>query len=200
MSSKIINLPLARRTARVADKLINKASGARRTIRRMATVDKFAAVGSNLSYDPDGTYSYPTIYLGDNVVLGTGATLVATRSIIRIGNDVMFGPGVTIRGGNHRYDIVGIPTRWVTDDRKRPEDDRDVIIEDDVWVGERAMIMHGVTIGRGSIIGAGSIVTRSVPRYSIAVGNPARVLRPRFTPEEILRHEAILSTRQSPTG
>jgi acetyltransferase-like isoleucine patch superfamily enzyme len=54
------------------------------------------------------------------------------------------------------------------------------VIEDDVWVGARAIILPGVTIGHGSVIGAGAVVAKSVPPYSIVVGNPGRVVRSRL--------------------
>jgi acetyltransferase-like isoleucine patch superfamily enzyme len=119
--------------------------------------------------------------------------LLATRAEIRIGSHVMFGPGVTIRGGNHRFDLLGRYVDTITDMEKRTEDDLGVLIEDDVWVGGNATILHGVKVGRGSIIGASAVVTRDVPPYSIAVGNPARVIGRRFTDEEIARHEAALA-------
>ena len=122
--------------------------------------------------------------------------MLATQSYIRIGDNVMFGPEVTIRGGNHRFDVVGIPICAVTDQMKRPEDDLGVVVEEDVWVGGGATILHGVRIGRGSIIGAGAVVVRSIPPYSVAVGNPARVMRRRWNLEGILAHEAALYPEQ----
>jgi acetyltransferase-like isoleucine patch superfamily enzyme len=80
----------------------------------------------------------------------------------------------------------------VKDNEKRPEDDLGVVIEDDVWVGTRVIILHGVTIGRGSIIAAGAVVTRSIPPYAIAGGMPARVLKFRWDIDTILRHEEVL--------
>ena len=76
----------------------------------------------------------------------------------------------------------------VTDDMKPAEHDRGVIIENDVWDGTRAIILHGVTIGRGSVIGAGSVVTKSVPEFTIVAGAPARAIRDRFTPEQLAEH------------
>lgn len=163
-----------------------------RAVRGYATAGRFAGYGKNFDFDPDGTYSYETITVGDNVTLGARPTLLATRSTIRIGSNVMFGPGVTVRGGNHRFDIVGVPINAVSDEMKRPEDDLGVVIEDDVWVGGGATILAGVTIGRGSVIGGSSVVTKSIPPYSIAVGNPARVIKQRFGAEDILKHENIL--------
>lgn len=168
------------------------ASRVRRGIVGYATAGRFAGYGENFDFDPDGTYSYETITVGDNVTLGVKPTLLATRSTIHIGNNVMFGPGVTVRGGNHRFDVVGVPINAVTEDMKRPEDDLGVVIEDDVWVGGGATILAGVTVGRGSVIGGAAVVTKDVPPYSIAVGNPARVVKQRFGVEDILAHENIL--------
>jgi acetyltransferase-like isoleucine patch superfamily enzyme len=161
-------------------------------VRGMATVGRFASRGHRFSFDPDGTYSFETIHVGDNVNLGIRPFIVAARSQVRIGSNVMLGPEVVIRGGNHRVDVVGQPMIAVA---KEPGDfkfDRGVIIEDDVWVGTRAVILQGVTIGRGAVIGAGAIVTRSVPPYAIAAGNPARVVRLRWTVDVIAQHELAL--------
>lgn len=109
----------------------------------------------------------------------------------------MFGSEVTIRGGNHRIDVDGAQYMdELSDHIKRPEDDLGVIIEDNVWIGTRAVILHGVVIGRGAVVGAGSVVTKSVLPYSIAVGNSARVIRPRFSEEFIHAHEDQLSKRR----
>jgi len=163
---------------------------ARRGLKGMALVGRFADHGDNFVFDSDGTYTFESIQVGENVDLGYRPTLIATRSTIQIGNNVMFGPEVTIRGGNHRFDLPGIPMINVTNDMKLAEHDRGVVIEDDVWIGTRAIILHGVTIGRGSVIGAGSVVTRSVPEFTIAAGVPARVIRDRFTPEQRADHLA----------
>lgn len=75
---------------------------------------------------------------------------------------------------------------------KLPENDAPVIIEDDVWCGANVTILKGVTIGRGSVVAAGAIVTKSCPPYSIIGGIPAKVLKMRFTPEQIKKHEKII--------
>jgi len=158
---------------------------------------RFASCGKNLSFDPLGVYSYETISVGDNVNLGHRPILMASRSKIVIGNDVMFGPEVTIRGGNHRIDVVGKPMMAVQDSEKQPDDDLGVVIENDVWVGTRAIILAGVTVGRGAVVAAGAVVTRSVEPYAIVAGNPARLIRKRWDAETIAKHEHRLNARQS---
>ena len=103
-----------------------------------------------------------------------------------VANEVLF---IT---GNHRYDIIGKRMIEVTNKEKRKQDDLDITIEDDVWIGSRAIILKGVTIGRGSIVGAGAVVTKSTPPYSIVAGNPAKMVKVRFTESEIQEHEKLI--------
>jgi acetyltransferase-like isoleucine patch superfamily enzyme len=150
----------------------------------------FKVHGTNVRFDPDGFYSFENIILGSDVNLGMGPTLMAAKSTIRIGNKVMFGPFVTLIGGGHNAAEIG---RFMSDvHEKRPGDDLGVIIEDDVWVGTRAVILRGVTVGRGSIIAAASVVTKSVPPYSIVAGCPARAIKTRWSVETLMRHEEML--------
>jgi acetyltransferase-like isoleucine patch superfamily enzyme len=154
----------------------------------------FKSYGNNFSFDPNGVYSFSTITVGHNVNLGYRPIILATRSEIIIGNNVMFGPEVTIRGGNHRIDIVGRTMISIKDHEKREIDDKGVIIENDVWIGTRAIILSGVVIGKGAVIAAGAIVTKDVPAYAIVGGNPAKIIKYRFSDDEIKKHETILLT------
>lgn len=99
------------------------------------------------------------------------------RGPLTIGNDVMMGPDVIIFGGcTHNFSRIDIPMIQ-QGSRQLPQ----TLIGNDVWIGERAIIMAGVTIGNGVIIGAGSVVTKSVPDYSVVAGNPAKVRRFRYS-------------------
>lgn len=86
----------------------------------------------------------------------------------------MMGPDVMIISRSHGFDRTDVPMY-----RQVEADPKPVVIEDDVWIGARAILLPGVTIGEGTIVGAGSVVTKSVLPYSIVAGNPARIVRSR---------------------
>lgn len=128
--------------------------------------------------------------IGDYSVIPKGATFYCTIAELKIGEKVIFGPNPTIITGDHRIDVIG---QYIIDSHEKlPGNDAPVIIEDDVWTGANITILKGVTIGRGSVIAAGAVVTKSFPPYSIIGGVPARILKMRFTPEQIEEHEKLL--------
>lgn len=89
-----------------------------------------------------------------------------------LGKWVMMGPNVLIYTQNHRHDLLNIPMAQQGDTEINP-----VIIEDDVWIGARAIILPGVRIGKGAIVGAGSVVTKKIPPMAIVAGVPAKIIR-----------------------
>ena len=130
--------------------------------------------------------------VGDGTSIPKGATLYCTDAPLTIGRKVIFGPRPTIVTGDHRTNLIGKYIIDVTTEEKLPENDQPVVIEDDVWCGANVTILKGVTIGRGSIVAAGAVVTHSFPPYSVIGGVPAKLLKMRFTPEEIVEHEKRL--------
>lgn len=148
--------------------------------------------GKNCLIGRGSDLTYHNISLGDKVSIGRNAMFMCTRAEIKIGNNVMFGPHVFMITGGHRMDLIGRFMVSVNNDEKLPENDRDIIIEGDNWIGANAIILKGVTIGRGSVVAAGSIVTKDIPRYAIVGGNPAKIIKMRFNIEEINQHEELL--------
>ncbi|MFZ0533101.1 MAG: acyltransferase [Anaerolineales bacterium] len=151
----------------------------------------FRRHGKHFIFDPRDDFTYDTIEVGNDVSIGNGASFMASESNIIIGNKVLFGPNVTVIGGNHNTSVVG---QFMYDvHEKRPEDDLDVIFEDDIWVGSCAVILKGVRVGRGSIVAAGAVVNKDVLPYSIVGGVPAKRISIRFGNKEmIMSHEAKL--------
>ena len=100
----------------------------------------------------------------------SGGTIAAWKSI-KIGSHVLIGSGaMIIDSDSHSLD-------WEKRRRGEASHTRPIVIEDDVFIGARAIILKGVTIGRGAIIGAGAVVTSDIPAWSVAVGNPAKVVK-----------------------
>jgi maltose O-acetyltransferase len=112
-----------------------------------------------------------SIELGDDSGIGIRAQING-KTII--GNNVMMGPDVCIYATNHRFDRTDIPMNKQGIDVERP-----IVIDDDVWIGARVIILPGVHIGTGAVIGAGAVVTKDVPAYAVVGGNPARVIKMR---------------------
>lgn len=113
--------------------------------------------------------------IGKNSGVGFGCEI---NNGVTIGDNVMMGPHVLIYTQNHCTANPDVPMREQGMTEIRP-----VIIEDDVWLGARVCILPGVTIGKGSVIGACAVVSKDIPPYSIAVGNPARVVKSRVNAE-----------------
>ena len=135
--------------------------------------------------------------VGDGTSIPKGATFYCTEAPLTIGKKVVFGPRPTIITGDHRIDLLGKHIIDVTVEEKLSENDLPVVIEDGVWCGANVTILKGVTIGRGSVVAAGAVVTESCAPYSIIGGVPAKLIKMRFTQEEIEEHEKKISEVRS---
>jgi acetyltransferase-like isoleucine patch superfamily enzyme len=112
----------------------------------------------------------PVVRIGDRCVIGKGSGIVA-HADVRIGDDVWTGHHVYVTDANHGYEDVTEPP-GVQFAPPRP-----VRIGDRAWIGHGSIVLPGSTIGEHAVIGAGAVVTGAIPAFSVAVGNPARVIR-----------------------
>lgn len=131
------------------------------------------------------------IIAGEPISIGPNCIIYTTRAKLIIKSHFVSGPNLTIITGDHHY-VVGKYLDDIKDSDKIPENDQDVVIEEDVWCGANVVILKGVTIGRGSIVAAGSVVTKSCPPYSVIGGVPAKIIKRKFTEAQIIEHERIL--------
>lgn len=168
--------------------MVNKVYGA---IHMRIMRPLFLSCGENVKFFPRNSYfSYANIAIGNDVYIGPGA-FFSTIKLISIGNKVMFGPNVTIIGGDHNITKIGKFMYDVED--KLDENDQPVLIGNDVWIGTGAIILKGVTVGEGSVVAAGSLITKNVEPYSIVAGIPAKKIKMRFSPEDLRRHTSLLN-------
>ena len=144
----------------------------------MASVHPTSYLGAGCSLDR-------SLVMGPYGYIGPGAMIPAG---VVMGKYVMIGPGLLIAGDDHRFDKVGEAIIF----SGRPTQ-RGCIIEDDVWIGARVIILKGTHIGRGAVIAAGAVVVRDVAPYTIVGGVPARVIGQRFNEEDARKHDVFLA-------
>lgn len=153
------------------------------TLERGVTIDGLmrhgVTLGDNVRLGPYSTMiGPPPSALGDGITIGANSaadsySFIGGGGPVKIGENVIMGEHVCFHPENHRFDQLDVPIKDQGMVRKG------ITIEDDVWVGANVTFLDGSHVGRGSVIGAGSIVRGEIPAHSVAVGAPARVVRSR---------------------
>lgn len=139
-----------------------------------------ADCGAEVNIEKDAIFSQK-VTLGDFSGIGINAKIYGE---CHIGAFVMMGTDVTVITRNHRFDRTDVPMM-----KQGFEDEKPVYIGDDVWIGDRVIILPGVHIGNGCIIAAGSVVTKDVAPYTVVGGAPAHFIKERFSEEQLTKHE-----------
>ncbi len=123
-----------------------------------STIEDFATVNNGVG----------SVTIGHHSRIGMGNVIIGP---VTIGNNVILAQNVVLSGLNHGYENIDLPIHM------QPVSVHEIIIEDDCWIGANAVITAGVTIGKHSVVAGGSVVTKSIPPFSVAAGNPARVIK-----------------------
>ncbi|WP_248722652.1 acyltransferase [Seonamhaeicola sp. ML3] len=123
-----------------------------------STIEDFSAVNNGVG----------DVFIGARTRIGLSNTIIGP---VNIGNDVRLAQNITVSGLNHDYQDVSKPIH------EQGVSTATITIEDGTWLGANVVVVAGVTIGKNCVVAAGSIVTKDIPSYSVAVGNPARVIK-----------------------
>lgn len=128
------------------------------TLGNNSTIEDFCTVNNGVG----------DVIIGDRTRIGMSNVIIGP---VTIGHDVMLAQNIVLSGLNHGYeDVTKVP-------HNQPVTRKPILIEDEVWVGANSIVLAGVTIGKHSIVGGGSVVTRNVPPYTLVAGNPARIIK-----------------------
>jgi len=153
---------------------------------------KFKSFGSNILLSRGGSIIRPEeIIFGNNIFIARGFYISARN--LKFGNNIMIGPNLVLECDNHSYSIIGKLMFDVRDTRLIGS----VTIEDDVWIGANVTILPNTIIREGTVIGAGSIITKSLPPFSICLGIPCHPIKTRFSKSDLELHLQKVSSRYS---
>lgn len=152
---------------------------------------RFGYIADDVTLIPPLRISNPeNVFLyGDNSL--KNADIMTTHARFIMKPHAGSAEGLRVTTGNHAM-IVGRFYRSITDAEKPEGLDKDIIVESDAHIGRNVTLLCGVTIGRGAIVGAGSVVTKDVPPYCVVGGVPANPIHFKWTIDQILEHEAAL--------
>jgi acetyltransferase-like isoleucine patch superfamily enzyme len=158
---------------------------AKKKIKRLLVIHSFQKVGSNFVFDPlhsvfplDGKTQ-----IGNNVFINNNAYWLGE---ICVGNNVMFGPNVTLMAGKHIFAVRGKSPRFI---KPYPgQNSQPIIIEDETWIAANVTIIGNVTVEIGAVVGAGSVVASNICPFTLSVGNPCHPVRQIFDDDNLIMH------------
>ncbi|MBD5367559.1 MAG: acyltransferase [Bacteroides sp.] len=150
---------------------------------------EFGKIGTNSVVGIPADLKCPkNIFIGNNSRIGPRSTILTVRDGKFIyGNNNGAAEGLVVIASNHKQKVGVFRTGSNTDNIYR-----DVVVEDDVWIGINVTLLPGTHISRGCIVGASSVCAGYYPPYSVVVGNPAKVVKFKFSIDDIIKHEKLL--------
>ena len=131
------------------------------------------------------------VFLYEDVHIMGNSLIMCTNSRFIMKKKSGAAEGLTVVAGDH-YSPVGAFFMDVDDSEKPKGLDKDIVVEEDVWIAANVTLLMGAHIGRGAVLGAGSVIRSNIPPYAVVIGNPARIVGFKFTPEQAEQHERSL--------
>lgn len=169
----------------------------RKMNQRLFLFPSFKSCGKKVSVGKNFICTPKRLSIGNHTAIGPNCVFYCSMADLKIGSYVMISPNVTIITGSHKADVIGKNMIEVSEQEKIESGiekyDKEVVIEDDVWIGANVLILKGVTIGRGSIIHSGQVIEKSIKPYTVYINEKIQIKR--FSEEEIVEHEKILKER-----
>lgn len=128
------------------------------SIGKQSTIEDFATINNGVG----------DVTIGNNTLVGIGNVVIGPA---QLGNNIILAQNIVISGLNHNYEDPKTPIR------AQNVRTAEIVIEDDCWIGANAVITAGVRIGKHAVVAAGAVVTKDIPSFTIAAGNPARIVK-----------------------
>lgn len=153
-------------------------------------LEDFASCGENVIFELPCKVNRPeNVFMGNNIAIRGFFTFISHTGKLYIKDHCDISQYLTVITGNHSTKPP--IDKWCDEYNHSGVGDveKDTIIEEDVWIGYHVTLLPGVTVGRGAVIGACSVVTNDIPPYTIALGQPCKVIRMKYTKEEIMERE-----------
>jgi acetyltransferase-like isoleucine patch superfamily enzyme len=125
---------------------------------KRSTIEDFSTINNGVG----------DVIIGENTLVGMSNVIIGP---VTIGNNVILAQNIVMSGLNHEYRDINIPIH------QQKVTVAPIVIEDDCWIAANAVITAGVTVGKHSVVAAGAVVTKNIPPFSVAAGNPAKVIR-----------------------
>ena len=154
-------------------------------------------ISKELNYADTTQIGYPflctnpkNVFLDEKTVINSGCKIINYTGKFFLKKYSVLAYGCTIVTGNHTP-TVGIPLSILVHSHIN-DVEKDIIVEEDVWCGANVTLLSGSHIGRGAVIGANTLVNKTIPPYAVVVGSPSRIIASKFTLEQIIQHEKKL--------
>ncbi len=177
----------------VIKKIIDIRNGLRRIYAQYFGVYNDSAFGKKGRYSivaNNSTLNPKNIYIDDYCVIQSQINFISNNGKLIIKKYSVISSGCTIVPEAHKL-MVGVPF-YMSTIYHINDNEGDILIDEDCWIGAGCILLPKCHIGRGAVVGAGSVVKKDVPPYAVVVGTPARIIATKFTLDEVIRHEAIL--------